>query len=62
MWGILVAALIFGSLGANANEGRTPLHFAAVMNDFATAKVLLKAGADVNAKLMRALRRCTLRR
>ena len=30
MWGILVAALIFGSLGANANEGYTPLHYAAM--------------------------------
>ena len=46
MWGILVAALIFGSLGANANEGNTPLHDAAVLNDFARAEVLLKGGAD----------------
>ena len=52
MWGILVAALIFGSLGADAdaNKGITPLHTAALANDFATAEVLLKAGADVNAK------------
>ena len=50
MWGILVAALVFGSLGANANEGFTPLHLAAVKNDFARAEVLLKAGADPNAK------------
>ena len=52
MWRILVAALIFGSLGAdvNANDGATPLHLAAMKNDFATAAVLLKGGADVNAK------------
>ena len=52
MWGILVAALIFGSLGADAeaNKGITPLHTAALANDFATAEVLLKTGADVNAK------------
>ena len=52
MWGILVAALIFGSLGADAeaNKGITPLHTAALANDFATAEVLLKAGADANAK------------
>ena len=50
MWGILVAALIFGSLGANANDGYTPLHLAAMNNDFARAEVLLKGGADVNTK------------
>ena len=67
MWGILVAALIFGNLGDDANakdnEGVTPLHYAAGANDFATAEVLLKAGADANVKTNEgALRRCTMRR
>ena len=34
-----------------ANEGFTPLHLAATVNASATAEVLLKAGADANAKI-----------
>ena len=52
MWRIFVAALIFGNLGANARDNKdfTPLHDAAMDNDFARAEVLLKGGADANAK------------
>ena len=32
------------------NDGIAPLHAAALTNAFATAEVLLKAGAGVNAK------------
>ncbi|MDE5062959.1 ankyrin repeat domain-containing protein, partial [Wolbachia endosymbiont of Drosophila chauvacae] len=31
-------------------NGNTPLHFAAIMGNFDTARVLLKRKADVNAK------------
>ena len=49
MWVILVAALIFGSLGANAQD-LTPPHYAALNNASTRAEVLLKAGVDANAK------------
>ena len=49
MWVILVAALIFGSPGANAQD-LTPLHYAAYMNASARVEVLLKAGANPNDK------------
>ena len=42
MWRILVAALIFGSLGC---MGTISLHGVAAVNDFATAAALLKGGS-----------------
>ena len=50
MWRILVAALVLGSLGCFSGKGFTSLHATAVMDASARAEVLLKQGANVNAK------------
>ena len=38
------------NVNAKGNKGSTPLHQAAMVNDFVIAEVLLKVGANVNAK------------